>query len=308
MSPVIRISLYKLIGILFTISFFSVITYNNLTQTIHQLEKEIEIEKKRYQQKIEIANSNCLLNSDKNDATENEAVSSSEQNPTQINQANGAENKVENSSELPIDSSYNIEEGQDHNDFSKIDNASHNPHLALQDRVTGLDFPLPWWESGNCSAGNDPLPVELIKSLRGTCGVRSSTWGPGQKVISFGLFGSYKKYAYGLPDIMKTAKHLFPGWIIRLYSTISNYKEELCPILEQYPNFHLCDIERLPGDHQNLSKIEPMIWRMAPMADELVDVFTSRDLDAWVRIKKMNMICMILSFGIEYCTCALTML
>lgn len=148
------------------------------------------------------------------------------------------------------------------------------------------DFSLPWWEAGSCDAGENFVPEAITKNLNGTCGVRSSNWGPRQRVISYCFYGGneqFKLYASGLPDILKTAQNLFPGWIIRLYTIVPHNKEQLCPLLQQFPNFHLCDIERLPGEHRNLSDIGPMLWRMAPMADDLVDIFTSRDIDAWVK-------------------------
>ena len=255
-------------------------------QRIYELEKEIDFEKHKQHRSFKPTDNRCFLDSDKNDNIKVNADSLREQSRNIIKQSADESDNIKYLSNEINEKRHGII------DTSKADNEEiQNSVAALQGSAASLALPLPWWESGNCSAGDDFVSKEIIKNLRGTCGVRSSNWGPGQKVISYCFYGKYyKRYASGLPDIIKTAQHLYPGWIIRLYTTVPDFKAELCPILGQYPNFHLCDIERLPGDHQNLSEIEPMLWRMAPMADELVEVFISRDLDAWVRtINPLNL-------------------
>ena len=146
---------------------------------------------------------------------------------------------------------------------------------------------LPWWEEGECF--NHVIRDDTnegkgdLYNLKGTCGYRSSEYGSGQKILSYCLYGNYTQYARGLPFILDTTLRLYPGWIVRLYVEPQVYKNELCPLLSKYPHLHVCDVTSLPGESLgDIRNVEPRLWRLAALGDELVDVFLSRDIDSEV--------------------------
>ena len=143
---------------------------------------------------------------------------------------------------------------------------------------------LPWWERDRCD--NQPALYDTAAGenalLHSQCGVRAAKAGFGQKVVSFCLYGNYSAYARGFHQILRDIKIIFPGWLVRLHVVPQLYKNELCFLKEKYNNLYICDVSQLPGDFSDLSEVEPMLWRMAPLGDDQVDVFISRDIDSQV--------------------------
>jgi hypothetical protein len=116
--------------------------------------------------------------------------------------------------------------------------------------------------------------------------------GPNQKIISYSLYGLNSRYYEQLSSIVLQAKKLYPGWTIRIYHDQSINFSALCDLKCQYDSSHvdLCDITRIyrnfssfkKGDYFNASYIHGMKWRMLPLGDSFVDIFSSRDTDSFI--------------------------
>ncbi|KAF2348068.1 hypothetical protein FHG87_021176 [Trinorchestia longiramus] len=110
--------------------------------------------------------------------------------------------------------------------------------------------------------------------------MRANALGGGQKIITYCLFGNYATYASGFAETLQKIKQSYPGWVIRLYTEPQQYTKELLPLQVRYPNLYICDVANLPGSIRDVTGVDPRLWRVAALGDELVDVFLSRDLDA----------------------------
>lgn len=147
-----------------------------------------------------------------------------------------------------------------------------------------------WWERGSCNSGIRYSSNNNTSSVKGTCGRRSSDLGPGQRILSYCLYGNYTQYASGLPFILEDISVLYPGWILRLYTQPQLYKDQLCPLMEKYHQLHVCDVTSLPGKLGDISVLEPRMWRFSAIGDEQADVLMFRDLDAQVHVLKINIL------------------
>ncbi|XP_018021222.1 uncharacterized protein LOC108677508 isoform X2 [Hyalella azteca] len=140
---------------------------------------------------------------------------------------------------------------------------------------------LPWWDGAldNCWAIQEQFIAQKNKS-RSYCGKRADFAGPNQKVLSYCVYGNYSKYASGFPRILDAIRKWYPGWLVRLYTEPSMYVKELRPLMLQHPYLYLCDVSNLPGDIPDVRVPDSMLWRVAVLGDETVDVFLVRDIDA----------------------------
>ena len=103
---------------------------------------------------------------------------------------------------------------------------------------------------------------------------------PLQKVLSYTVFGTKKKYYEGIPLVLQeaVASNLYHDWRIRIYhdamitpDTIAKY--------QMYKNLDFCDVRKLPK-YGDITNIFGSLWRFIPLGDESVDVLCSRDLDS----------------------------
>ncbi|XP_018021787.1 uncharacterized protein LOC108677978 isoform X2 [Hyalella azteca] len=139
---------------------------------------------------------------------------------------------------------------------------------------------LPWWDGGLTCRSGDEHTVYFTNETRSYCSLRAHRLGSGQKVISYCLFGDYEEYASGFDEILSTIRYLYPGWVVRLYTNPRGYKQALLPLLTKYSNLYICDARNLPGRTRELVDVDPRLWRVAVLGDELVDVFLVRDIDS----------------------------
>ncbi|KAF2368886.1 hypothetical protein FHG87_000342 [Trinorchestia longiramus] len=144
------------------------------------------------------------------------------------------------------------------------------------------DCALPWWDGGHRCMTPKKHHFSYTNLTRGYCSFSAHKLGPGQKVISYCLYGNFSEYATGLDDLLKTVIHIYPGWVVRLYTQPHLYKKELLPLLKRHSHLYICDAFNLPGEIQYLTGVDPRLWRAAVLGDELVDVFLARDLDSTI--------------------------
>ncbi|XP_068229203.1 uncharacterized protein [Palaemon carinicauda] len=143
---------------------------------------------------------------------------------------------------------------------------------------------LPLGCPGPLSTSSDIL--EWIKLVYGesTCNDLATIRGPGQKVISYSIYGGFpNEYYNGFEHIVPQISKAYPGWNLRFYFRLDMQniinRNWLCDLACKYPHLDLCHIERLPvlGD---ISKSIGRVWRFSPMGDPLVDRFAIRDADS----------------------------
>lgn len=122
-----------------------------------------------------------------------------------------------------------------------------------------------------------------------TCSDEGTFHSKEQKVISFALthqnvnhIKTEHIYLNGIKENLKRIRILYPGYTLRLYTDIVlESKSKYCTIFCENNDFFWCNIHKSPS-LGNLSKIEPSIWRFTPLGDETVDIFLSRDLEAYI--------------------------
>jgi len=116
-----------------------------------------------------------------------------------------------------------------------------------------------------------------------TCGSKGLSRGPGQKVVSFSLFGNpskfkfqKKKYVKGVEYNLEGIQKFYPGWLMRVYLEDSFNSEALQWLIElenQSAILDLCFVENI---HENLitnvTDIQPTLWRVFPSLDSQVSL------------------------------------
>ncbi len=167
-----------------------------------------------------------------------------------------------------------------------------------------------------------------VKSL---CSSKADIRGPGQRVISFCIFGHLPlnpRYFNGIEQNVLKVRELYPNYIMRLYfnsQEVTKDSDEFKTLynIEQshYGYFDLCDVKDLgskvqvtrfqqssfkilsdsfPDSIPRLSESFGMLWRFAPMADPLVEEFHSRDLDMIVTQREVDAVSDWLSRSYHY--------
>ncbi|XP_071536744.1 uncharacterized protein [Panulirus ornatus] len=161
-------------------------------------------------------------------------------------------------------------------------------HSVKEDQVKVA----PWWDGGGgCRcAGEVCLPhayniSEAAPSVDwdgvgGTCGRRAWAAGDGQRVVTLSLYGDNPEYWVGLHDILLQVKRLYPGWVVRLYTDPRGRGSVLCPLLRDHTHLYVCDITGLPPPLGDLSLVNGMMWRIAPLGDPQVAGMMVRDTDS----------------------------
>jgi hypothetical protein len=94
--------------------------------------------------------------------------------------------------------------------------------------------------------------------------------GPNLKVISYSLYGRNRFYYNFIRDLVKIAKKLYPGWIVRIHYDSSIDESIICEIeclkhlnevtqKEEYlDNTDFCNIEKLPYDMKSTWNVSYM--------------------------------------------------
>jgi len=123
------------------------------------------------------------------------------------------------------------------------------------------------------------------------CSSYSTSRGPGQKIVSVALYGletekSKARYAELIPNITADVKYKYPGYVMRLYSTINvldRIHDAVCHAYCCNEHLDICDVDELPQRDGFVfdSRIQPngMIWRFLPVRDPLVSIVLVRDTD-----------------------------
>ena len=103
---------------------------------------------------------------------------------------------------------------------------------------------------------------------------------PHQKVLSYTVFGTKKKYYEGIPEVLKeaAASNLYHDWHVRIYHD-ALITPDIIAKYKMYKNLDFCDVRKLPR-YGDITNIFGMFWRFIPLGDENVDVMCSRDLDS----------------------------
>jgi hypothetical protein len=133
-----------------------------------------------------------------------------------------------------------------------------------------------------------------------TCGIYNELkHGPGQKVLSYSLYGTeLSNYFLYLDRLIPNAAKVYPNWTVRVYydSRILN-ASQVCHYECKYKQVSFCDINHIPFttadylDYNNVfetnssvvkkySYMHGMMWRWLPISDSFVDYFASRDVDS----------------------------
>jgi hypothetical protein len=124
--------------------------------------------------------------------------------------------------------------------------------------------------------------------------------GPFQRVLSYTLDENDNGYFFNnIEQKMNAANKHYPNWVLRFYhlNTISHsYKcETICKKhsinQDLYDNIDFCNVNKLPFnllDTWDASYINKELWRLLPIADDFVNVFTSRSTDTCISNEQIN--------------------
>jgi hypothetical protein len=112
--------------------------------------------------------------------------------------------------------------------------------------------------------------------------------GPNLKVISYSIFGTNRIYYRYLKSIIKGAKEIYPGWIIRVYHDENLGEKEICELEcfknedtnKVYDNIDFCNINEIPYESWSPNFLIKTFWRWLPIGDMFVDFILSRDTDS----------------------------
>ena len=162
------------------------------------------------------------------------------------------------------------------------------------------------WETGDTSCHCEPTPLAgwnaSTNAPKSLCGPSADLRGPGQRVLSFSLYGKevgdnsdlrMKEYTEGIRGNVEDLRAHYPkGYTARVYHD-KNWEEnpgqmeDLCNVYCAHRDImDLCPVRKLalkrpPGLEQlPLLPRFGMLWRFSPIADPLVTEFHSRDLDS----------------------------
>ena len=172
-----------------------------------------------------------------------------------------------------------------------INTGTEYPRIGWNSKSSSLSFVFD--SACNChrklltkSSSSSSLIKDEVFDVPSQCGDFASSRGPGQKVISFSLYGKRKRrYLEDLKINIKDVKAFYPGYIIRLYmdGNFSDAKEvgNLCELSCANDHLDICPVHRLRlPSGRPMNATFGMNWRFAPMIDPLVVEWHSRDLDS----------------------------
>ncbi|XP_066950663.1 uncharacterized protein [Macrobrachium rosenbergii] len=144
--------------------------------------------------------------------------------------------------------------------------------------------PLPQGSPGRFASSDEVF--RRMKDVFGesTCGDWATFRGPGQRVLSYSVYGDFpSEYYTGMDFIVPRASEVYPGWNVRFYHRLdvsnATVKDWICKLACKYPHFDSCHAERLPV-LGNVTKFIGRMWRFATVGDPLVDRYVLRDSDS----------------------------
>ncbi|KAL7643493.1 UNVERIFIED_CONTAM: hypothetical protein RMT77_005475 [Armadillidium vulgare] len=125
------------------------------------------------------------------------------------------------------------------------------------------------------------------KVLKTTCSREVANLGPHQKVISYSFLNKDPGYSKGLNEIMKGVSIFYPDWKVRIYSSSQDILF-LKSFMKNWNFVYFCDIDDLPAPIYTVRPYPFTMWRFAPLGDDQVDVFMSRDLDSEISRREFD--------------------
>jgi hypothetical protein len=133
-----------------------------------------------------------------------------------------------------------------------------------------------------------PNLTNILEHEYSLCSIRSARRGPHQRVIGVSAYLSKKdneklltKLRTYLIEYIEEAKEKYPDWIIRVYyHSLNMSKDEIFRIEDKYKNVDFCDSTNIPVFGNVLNWLPGKMQRFLPLADSLVDIYMSRDIDS----------------------------
>ncbi|KAK4316724.1 hypothetical protein Pmani_010093 [Petrolisthes manimaculis] len=126
-------------------------------------------------------------------------------------------------------------------------------------------------------------PPQVTKHTdQSTCGSTATLRGPGQKVVSYVVFGKFPSpYYMGLEKLVYEVTKFYPGWSMRVHLNWAqdNHRDWACALACNNSHLDICDVQNLPGIG-NVSESFAMTWRFSVMGDPLINRYIVRDSDA----------------------------
>ena len=165
---------------------------------------------------------------------------------------------------------------------SKIKSKSSNQVIQIKYTLPGCD----------CSRIDED--IRIISEHKSLCSESATARGPRQNIISYTYFGTDENtirfHLMNILNITKKSVKVYPKWTIRLHLKINTFYHPkihpvLCDLYCKNKNVDICILENIHNesfsDFSGL-QVNGRFWRFLPMLDPLVDMFMSRDIDAYV--------------------------